>query len=87
MLVGTSSNDRLEVAQLPMPTTSGTFSVIWRDAKSKTSGLTAQGILNTCPMSYGQRWIFDNPTNMGIYRRALKKVPICNTKSVKTNVH
>ena len=46
-----SRNDRLEVTPFSVPTTSGTVSVIWRDAKKcNTSGLTAQGSLNTCPM-------------------------------------
>ena len=51
MLLGSSKNGRLEVTQSSVSTISGTVSVIRRDAKSNTSGLTAPGSLNTCPMS------------------------------------
>ena len=49
MLLGSSRNGRLEVTQFSVPTTSGTASVIWRNALCNTSGLTAPGSLNTCP--------------------------------------
>ena len=62
MLLGSSSNGRLEVTQFSIPATSGTVSVIWRDAKRNTSRLTAPGGLNTCPMCEGQRSIFNEPT-------------------------
>ena len=62
MLIGSSRNGGLEVTQFSKPTTSGTVSVIRRDAKRNTSGLTAPGSLNTCPMCEGQRWIFNVPT-------------------------
>ena len=47
------------VTQFSVPTTSGTVSVIQRDAMRNTSELTAPGSLNTCPMCEGQRWIFN----------------------------
>ena len=62
MPLGSSRNGRLEVTQFSVPTTSGTVSVIRRDAKRNTSGLTAPGSLNTCPMCEGQRRIFNVPT-------------------------
>ena len=57
MLLGSSKNGRLEVTRCSVPTTSGTVSVIQRDAK-----LTAPGSLTTCQMCEGQRWIFNVPT-------------------------
>ena len=62
MLLGLSRDDRLEVTQFSVPITSTTVSVIRRDAKRNTSGLTAPGSLNTGPMCEGQRWIFNVPT-------------------------
>ena len=47
MLLGLSRDDRLEVTQFSVPITSTTVSVIRRDAKRNTSGLTARGSLNT----------------------------------------
>ena len=55
MLLGSSKNGRLEVTRFSVLTTFGTVSVIRRDAKRNTSGLTAPGSLNTCPMCEGQR--------------------------------
>ena len=57
------------MTQFSVPTTSGTVSVIRRDAKRNTSGLTAPGSLNTCPMCEGQRWIFNVPTMLLWYTR------------------
>ena len=54
MLFGSSRNGRLEMTQFSVPTTSGTVSVIRRNAKRNTSGLTA--------MWEGQRWILNVPT-------------------------
>ena len=62
MLLGSSNNGRLEVTRFSLPTTSGTVSVIRRDAKRNTLGLTAPGSLNTCPMCEKQRWVFNVPT-------------------------
>ena len=62
LLHGLSRNLRLEVTRFSVPTTSETFSVIWRDAKCNTSRLTAPGSLNTCLMCEEQRWIFNEPT-------------------------
>ena len=62
MLLGSSKNGRLKVTQISVPTTSGTVSVIRRNAKCNTSGLTAPGSPNTSPMCNGQRWIFNVPT-------------------------
>ena len=50
MLLGSSRNSRSEVTRFSIPTTSGTVTVIRRDAKRNTFGLTAPGSLNTCPM-------------------------------------
>ena len=50
MLLGSSRNGRLEVTQFSVSTSSGTVSVIWRDAKSNTSRLAAPGSLGTCPI-------------------------------------
>ena len=50
MLIGLIRNGRLEVTQFLVPTTSGTVSVIRRDAKCNTSLLTAPGSLNTNSM-------------------------------------
>ena len=58
MLLGSSRNGRLEIRGFSVPTTSGTISVIRRNALCNTSGLTATGSLNTCPMREEQRWIF-----------------------------
>ena len=58
MLIGSSRNGRLEVTPFSVSTTSRTVSVIRRDALCNTSGLTAPGSLNTCPMCKCQRWIF-----------------------------
>ena len=49
---------RSEVTRFSVPTTSGTASVIRRDAKINTSRLTAPEGFSTCPMCEGQRWIF-----------------------------
>ena len=49
MLLGSSRNGRLEVNAFSVPSTSGTVSVIRRDAKRKTSGLTAPGSLLNFP--------------------------------------
>ena len=54
-----SRNGRIDVIRFSVPTTSGTVSVIQRDAKRNTSGLTAPGSLTTCPMCEGQRWLFN----------------------------
>ena len=43
MLLGSSRNGRSEVTQFSVPTTSETVSVIRRDAKRNTFGLTAPG--------------------------------------------
>ena len=61
MLLESSRKGSLEMTQFLVPTTSGTVSVIWRDAKRNTSGLTAPGSFNTCPMCEGQRLIFNMP--------------------------
>ena len=55
MLPGLSRNGRLEVTPFSVSTTSGTVSVIRRDAKRNTSRLmlTAPGCLNACPMCEG----------------------------------
>ena len=58
-MLGSSRNGILEVTPFSAPFTSGTVSVIRRDALCNTSGLTAPGRLNTCPMCEGQRWIFN----------------------------
>ena len=55
MLFGSSRNGRIEVTPFSVPTTSGTVSVIRREAKHNTSGLTASGSLNTYPMCEGQK--------------------------------
>ena len=52
MLLGSRKNGRLEVAQFSVPTTSGTVSVVWRDASCNTSWTTEPG---TCKQ---QRCIF-----------------------------
>ena len=62
MLLGSSRNGRLEVTQFSVPTTSGTVSVIRRDALWNTSWLAALGSLNTCPMCESQKWIINVPT-------------------------
>ena len=46
MLLESCRYGRLEVTHFTIPATSGTVSVIRRDAKSHMSGLTAQGSLN-----------------------------------------
>ena len=43
MLLGLSTNGKLKVTQFSVPITSGTVSIIRRDAKCNTSGLTAPG--------------------------------------------
>ena len=58
MLLGSSRNGRLEMTQLSVPTTSGTVSVIQRDARCNTSRLTAPGSLNTCLMRERHRWYY-----------------------------
>ena len=55
MPLESSRNGRLEVSPFSASSTSGTVSLIRRDALSNTSGLTAPGSLNTCPMYEGQR--------------------------------
>ena len=55
-------NGRLAITQFSVITAPGTVSVIRRDALFDTSGLTAPGSLNTCPMCTRQRWIFNVPT-------------------------
>ena len=55
-------NGRLEVSQFSVPTTSGTVSVIQRDALCNKSRLTTPDSLNTCPMCEEQRWIFNVPS-------------------------
>ena len=45
MLLGSSRNGRLEVTQFSVPTTSGTVSVIQRDAKSNMIILTITRII------------------------------------------
>ena len=52
------------MTQFSVPTTSGTVSVIWIDANYNTSGLTATGSLNTCPMGERQSCIFNVPTTL-----------------------
>ena len=68
-MLGSSKNGRLEATPFSVPTISETISVIRKDAKRNTSGLTAPGSLNTCPMCEGQRWIFKVPTILLWYRR------------------
>ena len=71
MLRGLSKNGRLEVTQFSVPTTSGTVSVIRRDAKLNMFGLTAPDCLKTCPMCEGQRWTFKAvATRAEIYSRS-----------------
>ena len=53
-----NKNGRLELTWFSVPTTSGTVIVIWRDAKSNTSGMTALGCLDICPMCKEQKWDF-----------------------------
>ena len=67
MLLGSSKNGRLELTLFSVPANSRTVSVILRDVKGNTSGLTAPDSFNTCPMCEGQRcegqkWIFNVPT-------------------------
>ena len=81
MLLGTSRNGRLEVSQYSVSTTSGAVSVIRRDAKRNTSGLTAAGSLNTCPICEGQRWIFNVLTILFWYT----KPPSFRPRSEKLN--
>ena len=66
MLLGSSKNGRLELTLFSVPANSRTVSVILRDVKGNTSGLTAPDSFNTCPMCEGQRcegqkWIFNVP--------------------------
>ena len=69
MLLGSSRNVRIEVAQFSVATTSGTVSVIQRGTKRNTSGLTAPGSFNTCPMGEGQRRVFNVPMILLWYTR------------------
>ena len=66
MLLGSSKNGRLVVnwrwPDSQFSTTSGTTSVIRRDAVQKTFELTAPGGLNTWIKGEGQRWIVNGPT-------------------------
>ena len=80
MLLGSSRNGRLEVTRFSVPTTSGTVSVIRRNAKRNTSGLTAPGSLNTYPMCEEQRWIF-NVCPMLLWYTGLPSLGI-NTKDL-----
>ena len=64
MVLELSTNGRLEVTWFSVPTTSGTVSVIQRDAKRNKLELTAPGSLNTCLMCKGQRWIFNVLTKL-----------------------
>ena len=50
-----------ELTPFSVPTTSVTVCVIQRDPLCNTSGLTAPGSINTCPMCEGQRGNFNVP--------------------------
>ena len=64
MLLGSNKNGRLEVTQFSVPATSITVSVICRNAKCNTPGLTVPGSLNSCPICEGQRWILNVPMRL-----------------------
>ena len=72
MLPGSKKNGRLEVTPFSVSTTSGTVSVIRRNALCNTPGLTAPDSLNTCPMCNGQRWIFNMSTVLSMVHGASK---------------
>ena len=62
MLLGSSRNGILEVTQFSIPTTSGTASVIRRNLKRNTSGLTAPGSLTLAPCVKGRGGFLTCPT-------------------------
>ena len=61
MLLRSSMSGSLEVSTFSVTTTSGTVSVIQRDARRNTSVLTAPGSLHTCSMCEERRWIINVP--------------------------